>query len=288
METKTALHALGALSHESRLAAYRQLMQAGPEGLSVGELRERLDLPPATLTAHLNVLRAAALVQDQREGRVIRVRANYLQMNALMAYLSENCCAGGAGCDPAPVCIPRASGPSPLSPQSGRHAMTDRTYNALFLCTGNSARSQMAEALTNFLSKGRIRAYSAGSHPTGEVHPLALRVLQDIDIPTDGLRSKSWQEFAAPDAPQMDLIITVCDRAAGEQCPVWPGHPVTAHWNVSDPADALGEPEQVRKAFAIARQTLQQRISLMLALRMEALDRLATETTLRQIGDVTA
>ena len=113
METKSALHALSALSHESRLAAYRQLMQAGPDGLSVGELRERLDLPPATLTAHLNVLRAAALVNDQREGRVIRVRANYLQMNALLAYLSENCCAGATNCDPAPVCIPRNSNTSP-------------------------------------------------------------------------------------------------------------------------------------------------------------------------------
>lgn len=112
METKTALNALSALSHESRLAAYRQLMQAGPDGLSVGELRERLDLPPATLTAHLNVLRAAALVHDQREGRVIRVRANYLQMNALLAYLSENCCAGVASCDPAPVCIPGKSNTS--------------------------------------------------------------------------------------------------------------------------------------------------------------------------------
>ena len=113
METKTALHALSALSHESRLAAYRELMQAGADGLSVGELRERLDLPPATLTAHLNVLRAAALVHDQREGRVIRVRANYLQMNALLAYLSENCCAGAGSCDPAPVCVPRKSNTSP-------------------------------------------------------------------------------------------------------------------------------------------------------------------------------
>ncbi len=112
METRTALAALSALSHESRLAAFRQLIQAGPDGLSVGELRERLDIPPATLTAHLNILRAAALVHDQREGRVIRVRANYLQMNTLLSYLTENCCAGMAACDPVSVCAPRKSGGS--------------------------------------------------------------------------------------------------------------------------------------------------------------------------------
>ncbi|GAB3352054.1 ArsR/SmtB family transcription factor [Lysobacter tyrosinilyticus] len=113
METTTALAALAALSHESRLAAFRQLVQTGPDGLSVGELRERLDLPPATLSAHLNVLRAAALVEDQREGRVIRVRANYGQMNALLAYLTENCCAGTVGCGPASVCMPRKKGAKP-------------------------------------------------------------------------------------------------------------------------------------------------------------------------------
>lgn len=279
METKTALHALGALSHESRLAAYRQLIQAGPDGLSVGELRERLDLPPATLTAHLNVLRAAGLVQDQREGRVIRVRANYLQMNALMAYLSENCCAGGAGCDPAPVCVPRACDPSSLSLQSGRHAMTDRTYNALFLCTGNSARSQMAEALLNFMSKGRIRAYSAGSHPADRVQPLAAQLIAALD-PGHALRTKSWDKFAGPDAPVMDFVITVCDNAAGEACPIWPGHPATAHWGVPDPALTPDDPAAFKNTWL----TLRRRIDLLLALPLEKLDRLAQEQHLRQIA----
>ena len=160
----------------------------------------------------------------------------------------------------------------------------DRPYNLLFLCTGNSARSIMAEAMANHLGKGRFHAYSAGSHPRGRVHPVALQILQDAGLPTATLRSKPWDEFAAADAPPMDLIITVCDKAAGEACPVWPGHPVTAHWGVEDPATVAGSPEQVRHAFAHALHLLQHRITLLLALKPEALDRLALETRVREIG----
>ena len=160
----------------------------------------------------------------------------------------------------------------------------DRPCNLLFLCTGNSARSIMAEAMANHLGKGRFHAYSAGSHPRGEVHPVALQILQEAGLPTASLRSKPWDEFAAADAPPMDLIITVCDKAAGEACPVWPGHPVTAHWGVEDPAAVAGSPEQVRHAFAHALHLLQHRITLLLALKPEALDRLALETRVREIG----
>ena len=160
----------------------------------------------------------------------------------------------------------------------------DRPYNLLFLCTGNSARSILAEAMANHLGKGRFHAYSAGSHPRGRVHPVALQILQEAGLPTASLRSKPWDEFAAADAPSMDLIITVCDKAAGEACPVWPGHPVTAHWGVEDPAAVAGSPEQVRHAFAHALHLLQHRITLLLALKPEALDRLALETRVREIG----
>lgn len=160
----------------------------------------------------------------------------------------------------------------------------DRPYNLLFLCTGNSARSIMAEAMANHLGKGRFHAYSAGSHPRGRVHPVALQILQDAGLPTAALRSKPWDEFAGVDAPPMDLIITVCDKAAGEACPVWPGHPVTAHWGVEDPAAVAGSPDQVRHAFAYALHLLQHRITLLLALKPEALDRLALETRVREIG----
>ena len=160
----------------------------------------------------------------------------------------------------------------------------DRPYNLLFLCTGNSARSILAEALANQLAKSRFRAYSAGSHPRGRVHPMALQVLDEAGIATDGLRSKPWDEFATPDAPPMDLIITVCDKAAGEACPLWPGHPVTAHWGIEDPASVAGSQEQVHKAFGKALQLLQHRLSLLMALKPEALDRLALETRVREIG----
>ena len=161
-------------------------------------------------------------------------------------------------------------------------------YNVLFLCTGNSARSQMAEALAKSLGRNRLRAFSAGSHPKGEVHPIALQVLKSAGISTEGLRSKSWDEFAGTDAPEMDLIITVCDRAAGEQCPVWPGHPLTAHWSLSDPAHATGTHEQVQKAFTNAMHALQQRISLLLSLPLEGLDRLAAQTRLHRINENSA
>lgn len=163
--------------------------------------------------------------------------------------------------------------------------MKDR-YNVLFVCTGNSARSLMAEALANSLGRERLRAYSAGSHPEGQVHPVAMQVLEGAGLSTSNLRSKSWDEFAGPDASEMDLIITVCDRAAGETCPSWPGHPVTAHWSIPDPVTATGTPEQIQKAFSIALQTLQQRISLLLALRPDVWDRLAIKTRLEQVDPI--
>lgn len=149
------------------------------------------------------------------------------------------------------------------------------TFNVLFVCSGNSARSIIAEALANSLGHGRLKAYSGGSRPTGAVHPMALSVLEATVLPTEGLRSKSWDEFGRADAPQMDLVITVCDRAAQESCPTWPGHPLTARWRVEDPARAPGDPEDVRRAFNHAMHVLQQRISLLLALRTEALERLS-------------
>ena len=155
--------------------------------------------------------------------------------------------------------------------------MKDR-YNVLFVCTGNSARSIIAEAVANRLGSGRLHAFSAGSRPEGHVHPGALHALDTAGLATSGLRSKSWGEFTAADAPERNLIITVCDRAAGESCPHWPGHPITAHWSVPDPAAVHGGQEQVQRAFSLALQMLQQRISLLLSLRPEAWDRLSIES----------
>jgi arsenate reductase (thioredoxin) len=159
-----------------------------------------------------------------------------------------------------------------------------RSYSVLFLCTGNSARSIMAEALLNSRGQGRFHAFSAGSHPRGEVHPLALETLRQAGLPTAGLRSKSWNEFAGESAPRLDFVLTVCGNAAREQCPFWPGHPATAHWGVDDPAAVEGSSEEQRRAFERAFRELEARIKLLTSLRLESLDRPALKKQLVEIG----
>jgi arsenate reductase len=159
-----------------------------------------------------------------------------------------------------------------------------KTYNVLFLCTGNSARSIMAEALLEHWGKERFKGYSAGSFPRGAVHPLALDLLEKTHLDTSKLRSKSWDEFANPDAPEMDFVFTVCDQAAGEVCPAWPGDPVTAHWGVPDPAAVQGPEAEKIRAFRYAYQALETRIKLFTALRLEALDRLAIKRRVEELG----
>ena len=159
-----------------------------------------------------------------------------------------------------------------------------RAYTVLFLCTGNSARSVIAEALTNRLGGGRFKAYSAGSMPKGEVNPHALSIIERLGFSTSDFRSKSWDEFAMPDAPALDFVFTVCDTAAGEVCPVWPGQPITAHWGVSDPAAVEGSESEIGMAFADATRQLRNRIQLFLALPLASIDRLSLQTKLREIG----
>jgi len=163
-------------------------------------------------------------------------------------------------------------------------ATPERVYNVLFLCTGNSARSILAEALLGHWGKGRFKAWSAGSFPKGEVHPLALQLLERRQIPLENPRSKSWTEFARPDAPVMDFVITVCDQAAGEVCPVWPGQPMTAHWGVPDPAAAAGSEAERFQAFRDAAQRLEARIKLFAALPIEKLDRMSLKRRADEIG----
>jgi len=162
--------------------------------------------------------------------------------------------------------------------------MSNRTYNVLFLCTGNSARSILAESLINHWGKGKFRGFSAGSFPKGQVHPLALDLLARMGLPAEGFRSKSWDEFAAPGAPPLDFIVTVCDNAAGEVCPVWPGKPMTAHWGVADPAAVEGTESDKAFAFRKALKELETRIKLFTALPIASLDRLKLQETLRAIG----
>ena len=162
--------------------------------------------------------------------------------------------------------------------------MTSKPLNVLFLCTGNSARSILAESVLNHVGAGRFRAFSAGSHPNGTVNPYAIALLKKNNLPVDGVRSKSWDEFARPDSPVMDFVFTVCDQAAGEVCPFWPGQPMTAHWGVEDPAGVEGDDETKRRAFLAAYTQLRRRIELFTNLPMATLDRMGLKTQLDDIG----
>ncbi|MGA8899037.1 arsenate reductase ArsC [Bradyrhizobium sp.] len=164
--------------------------------------------------------------------------------------------------------------------------MSDRVYNVLFLCTGNSARSILAEAILRKDGRGNFRVFSAGSQPKGAVNPFAIRVLQTLDYPSEDLRSKSWQEFAVPGAPAMDFVFTVCDNAAGESCPVWPGQPMSAHWGIQDPAEVSGTDIEKEAAFVAAFRYLKNRIALFTSLPLRSIDRLALGTKLREIGRI--
>ena len=159
-------------------------------------------------------------------------------------------------------------------------------FNALFLCTGNSARSIMAEAILNRIGAGKFRAYSAGSHPKGQVHPEAIRLLQSLGYDTSRFRSKSWSEFSGPGARRLDFLFTVCDNAAGEACPVWPGQPMTAHWGVTDPAEAKGTEAEIALAFKDAYRMLNRRIEIFASLPLHSLDQLSLQKKLREIGNV--
>ena len=186
------------------------------------------------------------------------------------------------------LCAPAKSGDDRADDaRQGMLRVSDRIYHVLFLCTGNSARSILAEAQLNALGKGKFKAWSAGSFPTGRVNPFTLQLLESMSLPTDHLRSKSWDEFASAGAPVMDFVFTVCDQAAVEACPFWPGHQVTAHWGVADPAAATGNDEVRRRAFRNAADTLRKRIEMFINLPMATLDPLALTAETRAIGRAT-
>jgi protein-tyrosine-phosphatase len=178
----------------------------------------------------------------------------------------------------------RAEGPN--EKENKMKADDQRVFNVLFLCTGNSARSIMAETILNRSGQGRFRAFSAGSHPKGHVHPYALELLEKLHYDVGHLRSKDWQEFAKPGAPKLDFVFTVCDNAAKESCPVWPGQPMTAHWGIPDPAEATGTEAEVRYAFTDTLRMLTNRINIFISLPMRSLDQLALQKQLDAIGQI--
>jgi ArsR family transcriptional regulator, arsenate/arsenite/antimonite-responsive transcriptional repressor / arsenate reductase (thioredoxin) len=270
MKKSAALGALNALAQENRLDIFRMLVRAGMEGVPAGVLSERLGLVPANLSFHLNQLRYAGLVWSRREGRSIIYAANFDAMNDFIAYLTENCCE-----DQSPAFDP---GERRLG------ATTDRELKVLFLCTRNSARSIMAECAINRWGKGKFRGFSAGSHPKKNINPIARQVLTGLRYETKGLRSKSWNEFAGSDRPALDFVFTLCDRAAAEVCPTWPGQPICAHWGVSDPVALVGTNDAKRRFFLRVYKEIEHRIKIFAGLPIETLERFAVERRVKEIG----
>ncbi len=274
MNSLQTVQALSALAQETRLAVFRALVVAGEQGLRPAELMDRLEVSASALSFHLKELLQAQLVWQERAGRHLIYHADLARMNGLLDYLTENCCQGQP--------CHRWGTVMPDRPVQG--TVLGKVYHVLFLCSANSARSLMAEACLNKLGAPRFRAYSAGSRPAGTVHPMTLQLLEQQHFDTDGLRSKSWEEFSGPQAPVMDFVFMVCDRAASEPCPSWPGQPISAQWGVPDPVQTDRDPKQLHQAFLEAFLALNRRISLLLALPVDKLDSLSLRAELQRIG----
>ncbi len=280
MDEISALSAFAALSQATRLQTFRLLVSSEPEGVAAGELARLIGVPQNTLSTHLSILANAGLVHGARHSRSIVYRADVGRLRELALFLVKDCCGGRPD-----LCAPLFADLSP-SCSAQEAAMPDRVFNVLFLCTGNTARSILAEKILAKVGGGKFRAFSAGSHPKGVVNPFALKVLEDAGYPTDGARSKSWDEFAGPEAPDMDFVFTVCDNAAGEACPHWPGQPMTAHWGIEDPAAVDGSDIDKERAFVTAFRYLKNRISAFAAIPVERLDRMTLAARLDEIGQM--
>ncbi|RMH48516.1 MAG: ArsR family transcriptional regulator [Alphaproteobacteria bacterium] len=267
METTTdsIVQRLEALAHPVRLGVFRLLVRRAPEGATPGELQAMLGKAPSTLSAHLAQLRSAGLVEVVREGRSLRYSADLDALGGLVDYLVADCCRGRAD-----LCAPLARGA--LS-RAEAPVGAARPLGVLFICTGNTARSILSEAILRHLGGSRFRALSAGTRPEGVVNPLTLRVLEAHGIDTEGLRSKSLDEIAADATARPDLVFTVCDRAAAEECPVWLGDAVVAHWGLPDPAASGGTEAERLAAFEAAYRTIRRRLEALVALRVEEMDR---------------
>ena len=307
MESATAVAALTALAHEGRLAIFRLLVRRAPGEAPAGEIALALGVRGSTLSNQLNELERAGLVQSRRNGRSILYRAQIEAAGDLIRFLAVDCCKGRPeACPPIAEAfaqspqsaasrwgggLQKASKEGALDPKTMDPTGLDqedlemnRIYNVLFLCVGNSARSIFAEAILSRVGMGKFKAYSAGSSPRGALHPRAAALLTHINYDVSGLRSKSWDEFAAPGAPALDFVFTVCDKAANEVCPVWPGQPMSAHWGVPDPAGAMGDDAEIGLAFSEAYRLLYNRIGAFANLPIDGLDRLALQERLDDIG----
>ncbi len=303
MESDEAIQALGALAQETRLRVFRLLMTVGPDGLPAGEIARRLGVQPATLSFHLQHLERAGLLTRHRRSRQIVYAAHVDGVRGLLTFLTQDCCQGrpeicGDIAGAAQVC---ATGPS-AGPSRSESATAGSTasrgrpemaapqgtvpprYNILFLCTHNSARSIMAECILNRIGEGTFGAFSAGAHPSGALNQDVVDLLHRSGFDTTELRSKSWDEFASPSDIKMDFVFTLCDRAAAEACPVWPGQPMSAHWPFPDPALFKGSAAERRAFIADVYKQIQQRLSIFVNLPLASLDRLSLQHRLDEMA----
>jgi ArsR family transcriptional regulator, arsenate/arsenite/antimonite-responsive transcriptional repressor / arsenate reductase (thioredoxin) len=279
MDSRRQIAALSALAHPGRLAVFRLLVRRAPDALRPGEIAGILGFRASTLSVHLATLARAGLLRSERDGKSILYSLDSARVADLVGYLVDDCCRGRAD-----LCLP-AGRPHPLlHPTSGSPHMSTEPFNILFICTGNSARSILAEAIVNADPSGRFRAFSAGTKPATAPNPHALELLRNLGHDTTALRSKDISAFTGLDAPRFDFVFTVCDHAAAEECPTWPGHPVSAHWGMPDPAKAEGTPAQKALAFKEAYRTLRHRLGAFMALPFDALDRLSLQNRLDAIG----
>src|SRR6056297_1855700 len=271
---KVILSRLDVLSHPGRMSVFRLLMRRYPDAVPAGEVARALEIKPSTLSVYLSALSAAGLVSQRREGTSLLYTARTEAAGEIMDFLFKDCCRGRPD-----ACV-SLSGAS----EKGMPAMSDRNYNVLFICTGNSARSIFAETLLRAEAGDRFDVYSAGTRPQSELNPFALEVLEAKGHDISGLRAKNVSEFTGPDAPVMDFVFTVCNQAANEECPAWEGQPVTAHWGMPDPVKATGTDAEKRLAFHQAYGALRNRIRAFAALPLETLDRVARQTAVDRIA----
>jgi arsenate reductase len=277
MESTDATEALTALGHPGRLAVFRLLSRRAPGGVRPGELIGALGLKPSTLSAHLAALERSGLIASKRDGKSILYSVDLEEVGELIRYVVADCCRGRPE-----LCVPLAA--QALQRLDEGKPMSDRPFNVLFICVGNSARSIMAEAILAEIGKGKFRAFSAGTRPYSEMNPYALEVLESLGHDITGLRAKNAAEFQGADAPPLDFVFTLCDLAANEECPPWPGQPITAHWGMEDPVKAIGTEAERALAFKNTYAMLRRRLSAFVVLPIATLDRISLQHRLDAIG----
>jgi ArsR family transcriptional regulator, arsenate/arsenite/antimonite-responsive transcriptional repressor / arsenate reductase (thioredoxin) len=265
MELNRAIHAFATLGHPGRLAVFRLLMRFAPRGVRPTEIAQALGMKPNTLSHHLSDLAACGLVQVARRGRSLHYSVDFDTAEALVGYLALD------------VGRARPDLLDPLLSARRNLAMRDTDFNVLFICSGNSARSIFAEALLRDLGQGKFRAFSAGTRPNTELNPMALEVLRRNGHDVSGLRSKHISEFQQPGSVVMDFVFTVCDTSAAEECPPWPGQPITGHWGLPDPVKATGTEAEKALVFAQTYAALRRRIAAFVDLPFESLSRLSLQ-----------